>query len=45
MNQTQKKSLPEENIRLLKLYADGDESVTEKLIELNMGLVTGNSEK
>jgi len=41
VNQTQKKSLPEENIRLLKQYAEGDESVTDQLIELNMGLVTG----
>lgn len=33
--------LREENTRLLKEYAAGDESAAEKLMELNMGLVSG----
>ena len=40
MNTTQKKALPEENLRLLRCYADGDESVIGELMENNMGLVT-----
>lgn len=31
----------EENKRLLKEYAEGDESAADKLMELNMGLVSG----
>ncbi len=41
LNQTQKTSLHEENVRLLKQYSSGDESVVGRLMELNMGLVTG----
>ena len=41
MNNTHKISLPEENIRLLRKYAEGDDSAVERLMELNMGLVTG----
>ena len=40
MNTTAKKPLPEENLRLLKGYADGDEGALEALMENNMGLVT-----
>ncbi len=31
----------EENIKYLKMYADGDEGAAEHLMELNMGLVNG----
>ncbi len=37
----QTSGLHEENIRLLRALAEGDESVVEKLMEQNMGLVTG----
>ena len=33
--------LHEENLKYLKLYAEGDESAAERLMELNMGLVNG----
>lgn len=33
--------LYEENIKYLKMYADGDESAAARLVELNMGLVNG----
>lgn len=41
MEEANKRSLQSENIRLLKQYADGDESAVEQLMKNNMGLVTG----
>lgn len=41
MNSTPKTNLHEENLKLLKRYADGDEGALETLMEKNMGLVTG----
>lgn len=41
MSEQKTVGLHEENLRYLKMFSDGDESAADRLMELNMGLVTG----